>query len=292
MKCRMEENSRLFDVLCALQKGYESGDFSQLFPFLAHDCVLESQWVLEPNTGYDAVVSYFTGKGKTLAKHECFPTCKIVELLGDCNPINSTAVSINGLEAKPASFGHMYTPGKLCLLMEQTLNGETNGIIVDVQIDSEGMVKRIDLCMPELFRYRDFYTFVVFFPAQDDDENKEALVRVSEAYYGELHLFLACAGEKFDVYNDLHIPMENWRAALSYWRAFSEADSFDEAFEYIAGVDYEKGTVARPDVAKELGHNGKWMWADRKESGLMAKSLLEWTELYQSSHNYMNSCGW
>lgn len=225
MKCRLEENSRIFDVLCALKNGYESGDFTELFPFLAPDCVMESQWVLKPNTGYDAVVDYFTRKGETLAKHNAFPDCGIVELIGNCNPIRKASVSVNGSGKKVASVGLMYTPGKLCLLMEQTLNGETNGVMVDVQVGADGMVQRIDLCMPEIFKYRDFRPFVELLPAQDDDENEDAIIRVSEHYYRELDLFLACAGAAFYEYDGLEIPIEHWCKALYYWKAFFEANA-------------------------------------------------------------------
>lgn len=292
MRCKLEENSRLFDVLHTLRKGYETGDFGELFPYLAADCVMESQWVLTPNTGYDAVVEYFTGKGKTLAKNGSFPDCSIVELIGCMNPIESNGVEINGQDPKPGKIGLLYTPGKLCLLMEQTLDGETHGVIVDVQLANDGMVKRIDLCMPELFKYRDFYTFVDFLPASEDDENESALVRVSEPYYSELYLFMACAGEDFDEYDDLHIPMKAWTEALSYWKTFADAETYDQAFEFIAGINYDTGVVGNPDAAKRLGRSGKRMWNERRENYQMLINLLEWTELYKDSYSFINTRGW
>ena len=299
MKCRMEENSRLFDVLCALRKGYRTGDFGELFPLLAQDCVMESQWVLAPNTGYDAVVSYLTGKGETLAKKDCFPDCSIVELIGNCNPVENAAVIVNGEEARRSSVGLMYTPGKLCMLMEQTINGETNGVIVDVRLNEAGKVKRIDLCMPELFRYREFYTYVCFFPTAADWEegeeyhpNQEHLVRVSEDYYEELYLFLACAGDRFDEYDDLRIPMDHWRKALGYWKEFTAAASFDEAFEKITGVDYEKGTIQNPEAGRQLGRISKDTWDNRYINRTMLNDLTEWTDLYKNSHAFVNTYGW
>ena len=178
MNCKLEENSRRYDVLCALAKGYETGDFSELFPFLAKDCVLESQWVLTPNTGYDAVVSYLTGKGKTLVKYECLADCSIVELVDNCRPVKMPRVIVNGEAPKQAYVGLMYTPGTLCLLMKQTLDGETNSVLVDVSIDDEGMVKRIDLCMPELFRFRPFDTHARFNPAAADRKDDGQVTEV------------------------------------------------------------------------------------------------------------------
>lgn len=154
MQSSLTENEMLYPVLSALRTGYETGDFSSLFPFLASDCVMESMWVLTPNTGYDAVVEYLTGKGRTLARNGCFPCCTFVELVGSLNPVRSASLSLNGGAPSRGSVGLAYKDGKLCLYMSQTLNGETHGVIVDVRLDADGMVKRIDLCMPELFNFR------------------------------------------------------------------------------------------------------------------------------------------
>ena len=223
MNCKMEENSRLYDVLSVLEDGYTTGSFEGLFPFLAQDCVMESQWVLTPNTGYEAVTAYFSGKGNTLAKSGNFPHCSIVELLGNCDLVKSASVSLNGGKPDVAALGLMYTPGKLCLEMRQTIDDKENAVIVDVTLNESGLVKRIDLCMPELFKYRGFYTFVDFYPVtdewneeNDDYDNREHLIRISEPYYGYLYLFMNCAGEEFDKYGDLHIPMEKWIKTLAY----------------------------------------------------------------------------
>ncbi|MDO4988428.1 MAG: hypothetical protein Q4E17_05335 [Synergistes sp.] len=292
MRCKLEENSRLFDVLHALRKGYETGDFSKLFPYLAADCVMESQWVFSPNTGYDAIVEYFTEKGKTLAKTDSFPYCSIVELIGSINSIKSDGVRINEQDPMQGTIGLLYTHGKLCLLMEQTLDGETYGVIVDVQLANDGMVKRIDLCMPELFEYRDCHTFVEFLPASEDDENESALVRVSEPYYSELYLFMACAGEDFDENDDLHIPMRVWIEALNYWKSFANAETYDKAFEFLAGINYDTGVVGKPDAAKRFGRSEKRMWDERWENYQMLANLLEWTESYKDSYSFINTRGW
>ena len=134
---------------------YSTGDFAPLFFFLSDDVVLESQWVMQPNVGRKAVEDYFTGKGKTLKKHNCCPECRIVRLVGNLNSVESD-VSVNGKEPEHAKVGLLYSDGKLCMYMSQTLNGETNGVIVDVTMDDRNMISRIDLCMPELFRFEPY----------------------------------------------------------------------------------------------------------------------------------------
>ena len=299
MNCKMEENSRLYDVLSVLEDGYTTGNFEGLFPFLAQDCVMESQWVLTPNTGYEAVTAYFTGKGNTLAKSGNFPSCSIVELLGNCNPVKNASVSLDDGKPEATSLGLMYTPGKLCLEMRQTIDDKENAVIVDVTLNESGLVKRIDLCMPELFNYRGFYTFVEFYPVTDDCneengdyDNREHLIRVSAPYYRFLYLFMDCAGKAFDEYGDLHIPMKTWLDTLDYWKSFATADNFDEAFEKIAGVDYDSNTIQNQGAAKYLGESGTRMWEDRENSRNLLEGLIEWTELYKDKYSYINTCGW
>lgn len=290
--CRMEENTRLYDVLDTLGDGYRRGVFSGFFKYLADDCVLESQWVTDPVVGYDEVVRYFNEKGQSLSETGVFPVCDIVELLGNYNPVRNAEIVVNGTSEKVASVGLLYTPGKLCMLMEQEVGQESVKVLVDVTIDGWGTVKRIDLCMPELFGYRDFYTFVDFLPATSEKENEDARIRISEPYYGELYLFFTCANDHFDEYDDLHIPMQRWCEILDYWKMFLDAKNYDQAFEMIAGVDYEAGTIAKPEVAIMLGRIGKGLWDGRQESRVMLEGLLEWTDLYKDTFDFVNSVGW
>ena len=50
--------------------------------------------------------------------------------------------------------GIRYRSGKYCLLMLQEINGQTNGILIDIKLDEEGRVRQISLCEPRMFRYR------------------------------------------------------------------------------------------------------------------------------------------
>lgn len=156
MRTDSNKNETLKGYLETLCKCYSTGRFENLFPLLADDCVFESQWVLTPNTGKSAVVDYFQGKGATLRKNNCCPTCTIVEFVGNLNTIKNAEVHLNGGEAQRASLGLWYPDGKLAMLMCQTLNDVTNGVIVDLQLDENDLISQIDLCMPELFNFKHF----------------------------------------------------------------------------------------------------------------------------------------
>lgn len=146
--------------------------------------------------------------------------------------------------------------------------------------------------MPEFYQYRSFYTYVGLIPARCEDQLAESTVYVSESYYGELYLFLECVDIEFDEYEDLRIPMDRWCEALSIWKAFCDASSFDEAFESTAGIDYDTWTIQRPSAAQRLGRSGKSMWEDRKNSGLMLEGLIEWTDLYKDTCEFVDTIGW
>lgn len=147
------KNPVLEKYLSILARCYSGGRFEELFPLLADDCVFETQWRVDPEVGKDEVMAYFTGKGKTLRAHNVCPTCDLIQFIGNCNPVQNTEMLFNG---KPhhGTFVLMYEPNKLALRMRQRLNGQVNHIIVDLTLNEQDQIRRIDLCMPELYRYR------------------------------------------------------------------------------------------------------------------------------------------
>ena len=103
------------EVFLALKKGYETGDFTDVKQYLTDDSIFESQWVLEPLTGTDEIMGYLLGKGKTLQKHNAF----------------AEATFPGGTEGE---------------YMLVTQGEDEMGI--EVQLDDQGMVQRIDLVLP------------------------------------------------------------------------------------------------------------------------------------------------
>ena len=290
MKTKLEKDTIMYTYLEAFEKGYSSGDFSEVFPYLAEDCVMESQWVLTPNEGYQAVVDYLTGKGETLKRTGSFPSCSIVELVGGMNLIKDADFHVNG-EKTHGSFGLLYNSGELCLLMEQTIDDKTNGVMLRIKLTEDNKIARVDLCAPELFQYRDFYTFVSFYPANKENEINEGRIRVSEPYYPELYLFLGMVGEAFDEYDDMNIPMNKWIAFLEKWKSFYSFKTFDEAFENACGIDYNNFTAEDKEALKRLSNMGDDIWENRQKNPTMLHALIEWTEKYSKICDTVNGYG-
>lgn len=290
MKTKLEKDAIMYTYLEAFEKGYSSGDFLDAFPHLADNCVMESQWVLTPNEGYHAVVDYFAGKGETLKRTGLFPSCSIVELVGGMNLIKDVDLHANGEEAH-GSFGLPYNSGELCLLMKQTIDDETIGVMLCMKLADDYKIARVDLYDPGLFQYRDFYTFVRFYPANGENEIAEGKIRVSEPYYPECYLFLGMAEVKFDEYDDMNIPMEKWIAFLEKWKRFYSFKTFDEAFEDACGIDYNNFTAENPAALRLLSNVGDDIWANRQKNPTMLYALIEWTEKYSKICDTVNGYG-
>lgn len=285
---RLERNTQLYNVLRVLETAYEKGDFTEFVDLLTEDCVYESMWVLEPLCGREAVSRHLLGKGKSIRESETFPSCWVVELVGNMNPLPESDIIVNG-ENKRATIALAYEIGKFCLMMSQELNGETNEVLVDLKLTEDGKVSRMDLCMPELFNTTGLCPHVVFLPANGDEENEEALIRVGYDYFDELYLFLGLADQDFDEYDDLVIPMENWERMLQWWKEFVEAKDYDTIYEKMAGIDYDNWSVANEFAHHRLGRSGERLWNERHIHADKLEGLLEWTRKYsryESIHTY------
>ena len=287
---RLEKNTQLFNVLRVFETAYEKGDFTEFVDLLTEDCVYESMWVLEPLCGREAVSRHLLGKGKSIRESESFPGCWIVELVGSMNPLPESDSIVNG-EKKRATLALAYEAGKFCLMMEQELDGKTNAALVDLKLTEDGMVSRIDICIPELFNTRDCYPYITVFPARGDDDNNDAKIIIGDAYFSELYLFFDLAGESFGQYDDLVIPMEKWEYILSCWKDFVDAPNYDTFVEKVAGIDYENWFVGDKEILGRLGYSGVFLWKERKENARMLKSLMEWTEKYRDSYDCVRTYG-
>ncbi len=288
---KLERNAHLYDVLVILGQAYRSGDFEEFIGLLASNCIYESMWVLEPLCGRDAVSNHLLKKGKSIQESDAFPDCWIVELVGNMNPTPKTNITING-EEKIGSVALAYESGKYCLMMEQELDGKTNGVLLDVKLTADGQVSRIDLCMPELFNTRSISPCISICPANGDNENEEAAVLISYPYFSELYAFLYVADQEFSEYDEIAIPMNKWQRALGAWKEFADADNYDDVIEKFCGMNYENWTIANKGAFYQFQRNGARLWQRRKEHSVLLKGLLEWTKKYSVAYGSIHSSGY
>lgn len=145
----------LYKYLKVLGSCYASGIFDPLYPYLSDDCIWESQWRLTPETGKESVINYFDKKGQILRETGCFPKWMVVEYVGNHNSVATTVVK-GKTKSEPVNVAILYQNGMLALFMAQELDDETSASIVEIKLDEKDLIQRIDVCMPELFKFKKY----------------------------------------------------------------------------------------------------------------------------------------
>lgn len=151
----MEENLKLKQALAALKQGYETGDFSELVPYLSDNCEFDTMWRRSPVIGKEAVMLYFTEKGKSIAKSGTFPICRYVIQTDETEVKTHTLCGWDGKIVPIMRCQISHEKGKAALLMTQTLNDEKNTVYVDVSMDGDDKVRRILLLEKLFFQFEE-----------------------------------------------------------------------------------------------------------------------------------------
>ena len=147
-----DTNLILQKYLQLIATGYSTGDFELLFEHLSDDCVWESQWRIDPESGKGAVESYFRKKGRLLMESKSYPECQIIQLVGNFKTVSDAKLHVNETPVQ-GSFGLWHEDGKYCLLMTQNLEGKISQAIVNLTLNENDLISRIDLCIPDLFKF-------------------------------------------------------------------------------------------------------------------------------------------
>ena len=151
----------LYKYLQILGTGYATGNFESLYPYLADDCVWESQWRLTPETGKESVINYFNKKGAILRESGSFPKWMVVEYVDNLNPVDASIVKGKS-KSEPMRVALWYQSGMLALFMAQELDDATNASIVEIELDEKDLIRRIDICMPEFYKFKKYEPDIKF----------------------------------------------------------------------------------------------------------------------------------
>ncbi len=129
----MEGNTNL-EFYELLRDSYNSANFEELTKFLSEDVIYESQWVITPLIGRDNVSKHLKGKAKTILDQNHITIAKVAKLIQ--NDITRGA-------------NLAYNPNDYCVVVEQS----GNRVVILMKVEDE-KITRIDLCMPQLFKYK------------------------------------------------------------------------------------------------------------------------------------------
>ncbi len=114
------------EKLQVLLECYNQNDFRALEPHLANECHYESQWVFEALVGKRKIMEYLLAKAETIAKYNAFPVAKHARILSP------------------------YRDKECILLYQGDLHAPACIVIIEEKANT---ITRIDICIPELFKY-------------------------------------------------------------------------------------------------------------------------------------------
>lgn len=288
MNCQLSRNMRVFDILKRLGMGHEIARYDSFLSLLGERCVLESRWLPTLLRGREEVTEYFKQKEASLSARDCFPWCDIVELTESRPPV--TADKEGWVDH--ASVGLIYAPGKLCLLMGDDEGQKDEQVLVVLVVDEGGAVSRITLCDPKQFSFRYFNDPFKISCSKNGGLHDMQTVLINGTCKNELELSLMCVEADYYEYEAVTISMEQWHKALALWKLLVNAKNFDEIFETFAVVDYESGTIERPEIGKLLGKAGLQIWSDRQGNLISLHCLSEWTDCIKDIYDEITILNW
>ena len=99
--CNNQTESAILD---AIMKGYSTGSFISLFPYMAENYEHLSFWVLEVIRGKEEAQKYYTGKGMTMRSGGSLASTSIVRIISAPSVVRPYGVYQNGvkIEEDPA----------------------------------------------------------------------------------------------------------------------------------------------------------------------------------------------
>ena len=138
--------------LTIIAECFKNKDFTDLFPYLSKDIVWESNWVIEPREGYDVVVDYYKNKAKQLRNSSWEMHHTLVKTLDPFSePIKGN------VKAGNTTVILAHETGKLMdYVLQISDTGEKSGVIIDIKINEDKLISRIDMCIPSLFKFEKY----------------------------------------------------------------------------------------------------------------------------------------
>ena len=74
------------------------------------------------------------------------------------------------------------------------------------------------------------------------------------------------------------ISFKKWEKIMKGWKYILDAETFDEVFEWLCGIDYEKRTVGNETFLWLLNHVSEERWINRKNERPIYNDIQSWFE--------------
>ena len=271
MKTKLELDAIALKYFCILEKCYDDFDFSELIPYLAEDSLLRDADAKKDAVGRNEVEEYLQGVAEELVDADRYVNCFVWELTENPDqPCDDERYYPTG-DVWELTRGKNAPYGELALCVESAPDEYR---VIRLGLDGEYKISRMEICEDRFSRVR-FYSMRLHL-AKYGSELSEGDIVINEKFLDELYVFAMLAGSN----GISEISLEKWCELLRYWEKFCSFDNFDDAFEYVCGIDYGSFTVARPAVFERMSKKGDRIWERREKGSRVTSQLCLWTERY------------
>ena len=267
MKYDSAEAHAQYRFMVALREGFRMEHFHGVLPFLAPDCILDSPWLSVYEDGNVAVKAFLDKALEDRAKRNLRWYYGVAEILSSPN-----APERSGL------FG---------LHIRRDTDEAYNSILITATMDDQGKAKQIRIEDARAYRFRVFLRCICIVDRASDAAESPLPFLLPEPYLEYLQLGLTRVTGGHFISRRAPLSLQQFQDALSFWYTVYLAESYDIAFEELAGVNYRTGHCQFPGIAALLGRQGKHLWENRQENRTICLELCEWADRTDCSTSFL-----
>lgn len=139
------------DAARILMECFVAGIFEKLFPFLAEDCERHTLRDSGPIRGKEAVIAFYKEEEELVRRSGSVRQASLVRISDTPEEVTIENMVVNGVTVPYACVSTAAYCGKVCVLTEQKIGGETLQSLVIPAVDGEGMLTRLLVTDPALF---------------------------------------------------------------------------------------------------------------------------------------------
>lgn len=136
---------------------YRHLDVLKIETLIDDDCEWYSEFSEKKYFGKEEIIKYYNEKFDNIEKSDSTMDFELCQLKGNFKDMHINKLHVNGEVVENAHVKMLQEDGKLVLLVEQTLRGETNGLLIDVDFSENGLFKKINLYSPYKFKFETYY---------------------------------------------------------------------------------------------------------------------------------------
>lgn len=137
----------------------------------------------------------------------------------------------------------------------------------------------------------DISPYITFAPKVDGVDTKQEALHISATEWDIMHWAVQYVFPEYDDCEaDFPISIADWEKILSAWKLICEADSFDDVFEFLCGIDYSQRTVANEGLLYALNHTG-YLWNNKDSAWEIFDDFRTWFDRVKKSCTHIDIYG-